>query len=391
MHSQRRLILTLIPLVMALPLAMDVYIPALPDMARYFAVNPAAMQLTLTLFMLAASAMQLFIGPLSDQTGRKFTLFLSIAAFGGGTLLCASAHSLASLVLYRMLQAAGCCGMMGLAFAVVRDRHTGTDSAAIYAYLSGIVAFSPMFAPFVGSFVDIYFGWRATFIVLMLVVLWSLISVWVFLPETLPPSRRQHFHWQIFKNYWQVLQHPRFYWYTLFSAMGMAYFYLFCAMSPYVIITLLHIPEAHYGYYFAFMGVSLFAGSVLAGKIVARLGIYKLCLAGFLLSFMGGLIMAGWYWATGLSIANFIWPMLLIGIGGAFQFGVGTAGSMEPFEENAGAAAGLGGAFRFAFLALTGSVVITKHIDSTLPLSLTAIVFSLISFFIAWRWRSELK
>ncbi len=98
--------------------------------------------------------------------------------------------------------------------------------------------------------------------------------------------------------------------------------------------------------------------------------------------------MTVWYLSSGLSIANFIWPMLLIGIGGAFQFGVGTGGSMEPFHEKAGAAAGLGGAFRFAFLSAIGSLVITKHIDSTLPLSVTAIVFSLVSVVIVWRRRS---
>jgi DHA1 family bicyclomycin/chloramphenicol resistance-like MFS transporter len=384
--KQSRLITALTPFVMALPLAMDIYIPALPGMAAHFQVSPAAMQLTLTLFMLSAAAMQLIIGPLSDQLGRRATLVLSAILFGIGSMMCAGADTLTFLVMARMIQAAGSCGLFVLGFAIVRDASSGVQSAKIYAYLSSVIAFSPMFAPFIGSFLDLAFGWRATFWGVFVVAIWALASVIFLLHETLPRDRRRPFRLSIFKDYLEIIQHPRFFWYTLISAMGMSYFYLFCAMSPYIIITLLHIPEAHYGYYFCFMGVSLFIGSMMSGKVVQRIGIYKTNVLGLGLALAGGLIMTVWYWCTGLSIDNFIWPMLLIGIGGAFQFGVATGGSMDPFPEKAGAAAGLGGAFRFAFLSAIGSIVITKDISSTLPLCVTAVIFSIIGFVIlVWR------
>jgi DHA1 family bicyclomycin/chloramphenicol resistance-like MFS transporter len=349
------------------------------------------MQLTLTLFMLSAGIMQLIIGPISDQWGRKKTMYLCFAGFALGSALCAAADSLAGLVGYRIIQAIGSCGMMALAFAVVRDVQHGNESAKTYSYLSGIIAFSPMFAPFIGSFLDLSFGWRSTFIILLLVAIWSAVSVMSLLPETLPPEKRQRFHWQIFRDYQQVLSHPRFFWYTLISAMGMSYFYLFCAMSPYILITLLHIPEAHYGYYFCFMGVSLFFGSFIAGKVVGKIGVYQTTVIGMLMALLGALIMVIWYLIAGLSVDNFIWPMLLLGIGGSFQFGAGAGGSMEPFGETAGAASGVGGAFRFLFASGIGSLVITKHISSTLPLCGTAVIFSLLGLCIIFRYRSALR
>ncbi len=88
--------------------------------------------------------------------------------------------------------------------------------------------------------------------------------------------------------------------------------------------------------------------------------------------------MALWYFITGLTINNFIWPMLLIGIGGTFGLGAGSGGAMEPFGDTAGAAAALSGSFRFLFSAILGMVVINKNISSTLPLALPAVLFSLV-------------
>src|SRR3990167_8191307 len=89
-----------------------------------------------------------------------------------------------------------------------------------------------------------------------------------------------------------------------------------------------------------------------------------------------------WYWIGGLSINNFIWPMLLIGMGGTFGMGAGTGGAMEPFGTTAGAAAALGGSFRFLFAAMVGLVVIAENVSSTLPLAVPAILFSAIGLII---------
>jgi hypothetical protein len=106
---------------------------------------------------------------------------------------------------------------------------------------------------------------------------------------------------------------------------------------------------------------------------------------GFYISLAGGILMTCWYFITGLTINNFIWPMLLIGIGGTFGMGAGSGGAMEPFEHQAGRASALSGAFRFLFAAIIGSVLITKNVSSTLPLALPAVCFNIIGI-ILFRW-----
>ena len=64
--SSVKLELSLAPFVLALPLAMDIYVPAIPGLTQIFNISDKIMLLTLSIFMLTAGLMQLIIGPLSE-------------------------------------------------------------------------------------------------------------------------------------------------------------------------------------------------------------------------------------------------------------------------------------------------------------------------------------
>ena len=383
----KKTVLLLAPLVVALPVAMDIYVPAVPHIAAFFHVSAGEMQLTLTLFMLTAGIMQLWVGPLSDQYGRRKIALASIVTFALGSGLCATAQSVPMLIFYRVIQAMGACGMLVVGFAIVRDVFEGEQSAQVYSFLNGMLAFSPMFAPFVGSYLDVHFNWPATFQGLLPLAAIAGLVMFVYFPETLPKSKRRPIRVTTLIDYKAIAVNPVFAIYTIAGAVGLSYLYLFFSISPYIIIRLLHIPELHYGFYFCFMGISFFVGSFLSGYIVAKIGIYKTVLLGFIITLIGSLAMSIWYFMAGLTIDGFIWPMLLIGIGGTLCMGAGNGGAMEPFPDRAGIAAALGGAFRFIFSAILGSLLITSSVSSTLPLALPGVVFSVLGilYFIIWR------
>ena len=168
-YSVRKLVLLLSPLVVGLAFAMDIYVPALPHISMLFDVSASQMQMTLTVFMLTAGLMQLIVGPLSDHYGRKLLCQMMIFVFALGTVLCSFAVSIETLILSRIVQAIGACGMMVVGFAIVRDVFSGVESAKVYSFLNGIIAFSPMFAPFIGGYLDVYYGWPSTFLALLVI------------------------------------------------------------------------------------------------------------------------------------------------------------------------------------------------------------------------------
>lgn len=361
---------------LGVPFAMDIYVPALPQIAHIFRVSAGNMQLTLTVFMLTVGVVQLFFGPLSDHCGRKGLGLLMISIFSAGTLLCSFAHSIYELVTYRIIQALGSGGMLILSRAIVRDIFDGEQSAKAYSFLGGIMAFSPMLAPFIGSYLDVSLGWPSTFLFLLILALAAFITLGLGLPETLMKSRRHQMKLTFLLEYGQIVKHPVFLMYTISTTMGLSYLYLFCSISPYIIIRLLHIPEIDYGFYFCFMGISFFMGSMLSGYIVDKIGIYRTVLLGLFVTLIGGIIMAAWYFIVGLTIDNFVWPMLLIGTGGTLCMGAGNGGAMAPFPRRAGAAAALLTSCQFSFSAILGAFLIYGSVSSTLPLALPAIVFS---------------
>ena len=370
-------LLALCPLVIALPFAMDIYVPAVPRITSVFHVSDAKMQLTLNLFMIVSGLTQLFVGPIADRFGRKSIALLSVFIFSAGCLICAYANSFSMLIFGRLIQAIGSCSLMMLGFAIARDYYTGTKLAVTYSYMNGAISFSPMFAPFIGSFLDIDFGWPSTFESLLVISIMALVFYFPLLSESLPSSKRLPLSFEVFTTYKRILKNKTFLFFTMANAIGLSYLFIFCATSPVLLIKMLHIPEKDYGFYFCFMGVSFLLGSFISVRVLKRFGIYRTVLIGFAITLLGGFIMLNWYLITGLTVNSFIWPMLLIGVGGTLCMGAGNAGAMIPFGDEAGTASALLGALKFGFAGIIG-LVIAKSVHTVLPLALPAIIFSVV-------------
>jgi len=384
-------LIALAPLVMALPIAMDIYTPAIPAITKLFGVNTATMQLTLNLFMLMSGMAQLAIGPLSDRYGRRATTFWLIVIFTIGATMCAFATSIATLIIGRLIEAIGSCGMLVLGFAVGRDLFIGKKLGQLYGMLNGIISFSPMLAPFIGSYLDLRWGWSSTFKILWVLSGLSVILYYSLIGETLPTADRSSLNViTVFKDYTYIIKHAIFNTYSFSSAIGMSYLFIFCATSPVILIQLLHVPIAHYGFYFCFMGISFFIGSLISVAVITRLGIFKTNLLGYIVTLIGGLIMLIWYHITGLTIYCFIIPMLLIGMGGTFCLSAGSAGAVTPFDKHVGIASALCTAFRFLFAAAIG-LAIAHSITSVLPLAIPAVLLSIIGLAMTGKYRVAMK
>lgn len=369
------IVLLLAPFVFSFAFAMDIYIPVVPEMREVFHTSQSNIQWTLTLFLIVIGVGQLFIGPLSDQWGRRWPLFIAVVIFILGSVLCAVSQSFISLLIGRVIQAFGSCGMLVIAFAIVRDLCDGNDAAKIYSFLNCGLALSPLFAPIIGSYLATWFGWRSTFIFLVIMGVFVAILVLVRLKETLEPARRSSVDSGIFRRYITMLCNPTFIAFTASTTAGMAMFFTFFSSSPYIVINLLKAPVAYFGYYFFTVGVTFFLGSLLSGKISDRFGPLKTAILGCILLVIAGAIMLIWNQSQGLSPASYLLPCMLAGIAGSFMLGAGAGGAMQPFSQNSGSAAALMGCMQFLIGSAAGSYVMTWPMVSTLPLAVSMMVF----------------
>jgi DHA1 family bicyclomycin/chloramphenicol resistance-like MFS transporter len=172
------------------PLAMDMYLPSLPEVTHALHAPAATVQLTLTACLLGMALGQLVVGPMSDKWGRRRPLLTGLAVYVLATALCAFAPNVEVLVAFRLVQGlAGAAGIV-IARAVVRDLYDGTAMARFFSTLMLISGVAPIVAPLIGGQILRVTDWRGVFVVLTVVGLLLGALVWTRLPETLPRAER---------------------------------------------------------------------------------------------------------------------------------------------------------------------------------------------------------
>lgn len=364
---------------MAFAVALDLYIPVVPQMVHLFKTTKETVQLTLSVFMIVSGIGQLFIGPLSDEFGRRNTILASTLLFTLASLGAAFSLNIEMLIGFRAIQAFGSCGMLVASFAYVRDISHGKESGKIFSYLNGAIGLSPLFAPLIGGYLIAYFNWQASFFLLALFGLLTLLLCASLLKETHKAEHRIKVNRTLFARYLKVLKNPHFMAYTLASSAGIGCFFTFFSISPYLLIEHLGVKMEHFGFYFGFVGLIYFVGSFASAHIIEKIGVMYTTLIGCLLLFLTGAVMLTWYLLFGLSDLGFTLPMGIFGFGCAMAMGGGTSGALEPFPEIAGAASAMLGALQFCLAFLTGSLVVLFPVDTAIPMSCTLLFWGALS------------
>ncbi|WP_121712770.1 multidrug effflux MFS transporter [Streptomyces sp. E5N91] len=185
-----RLLLVLAGLSGVSPLATDMYVPAMPDLARSLATDASGAQLSLTSFLVGIIAGQLALGPLSDAVGRRPVLIGGSFLFAGFSLVCALAPTVAVLNSARVGQGvAGAAGIV-VSRAVVTDLFDDRELPTVFSRLGAIGAMAPVLAPLAGGALLLLVPWRYVFAVLALMGVLLAAGVWRWIPESHPPDAR---------------------------------------------------------------------------------------------------------------------------------------------------------------------------------------------------------
>lgn len=234
------------------PMSVDMYLPALPAMARSLETAPSSLQLTITAFLLGFGLGPLVLGPLSDAIGRRKVLIGCSAMFILASLLCAGADSVEDLIGYRVIQALSGGSATTIARTVVHDVHQGDHAARTLSALMMVLSLSLMLAPAIGGQLLHFFGWRAIFLALAALGLASLISLVSLLPETLPRARRQPLDLiSALRGYGRILQSAGSLSFTLAGAFAGGAMFAYLAATPFIFIDAFGLDPSHYSVLFA--------------------------------------------------------------------------------------------------------------------------------------------
>src|ERR1700758_816300 len=179
--------------IMALnPLAMDMMLPALPNIRSAFQIADANRpQMVLSIFLVGFGVGQFVMGPLSDRFGRRPVLLGGMILYCIASGLAIAAPSFETLLLARALQGLGTSATRVIAISIVRDCYAGRRMASVMSLAMMVFIAVPVVAPSLGEAVLLLTYWRGIFIVLMVYGVLTLVWSAMRMPETLPESERK--------------------------------------------------------------------------------------------------------------------------------------------------------------------------------------------------------
>jgi DHA1 family bicyclomycin/chloramphenicol resistance-like MFS transporter len=367
--ARRPLILLLGALSAFGPLSIDMYLPALPQLADDLHAAPSLVQLTLTACLLGLATGQLVGGPISDARGRRGPLLAGLAVYVIASALCALAPSVGVLVVLRFVQ--GAAGAFGIVIgrAVVRDLHEGRAAAALFAALILVNGVAPILAPVVGAGVLHVTSWRGVFAVLTVVggVLLAAAAAW--LGETLPPAERHPGGLRAtLRTFGLLLGDRAFVGCVLASGLAYAAMFAYISGSPFVLQKVYGASPTVFSLLFALNGL----GIVLAGRLSRRLSASHdpavLLRAGLLATAAGGSALLVCVLA-GAGLAGVL-PSLFVGVA---SIGVivpnAAALALAGHRSTAGSASGLLGVAQFALGALAAPLVGLAGDETAVPMA----------------------
>jgi len=342
------------------PLSTDLYLPALPGMAKYFGVSADLANLTLILFFVFFSAGTLLWGPLSDKYGRRPVLLIGLSIYSAASLGCAGSWDIYHLIAFRILQAVGGSGAFAVATAMIKDVYDSRSREPILAMVQSMVLISPAAAPVLGALLLKFVSWRGVFFALAGVGLLALAGS-IALQETVD-KRYTGSMLQAVARIGKVARNPGFSsLLALFSLLSVSTL-AFIASSSYIYIDGFGLSEQAYSYYFALNAFGMIGGPMLYMKVSRKVSRRSIVIACFALVSLSGLLVAT---LGGLSPWIFAALLLPSTIASSAVRTPGANLMLEQQKEDTGSAAALMSCFGI-FMGSIGMTIISLGWSNTI-------------------------
>lgn len=365
-ESHPWLIVLLAAIIATTPLAVDMYLPAMPVIADDLNAHIGSVQQSLSIFLAAYAAGMLLFGPLADLFGRRPLALFGLTGFTLSSIALAFSQQIEVFLTLRVLQAF--CGAAATVVAPGLVRYLYQEHTAKgLSYLSMMMMLAPLLAPGIGSVILWVSDWRSIFVVLGGYGILIGILIWKFLPEI--PRNPDHAPMNFFSGYKTVLGNPGAR-PLIFSMMfGSFAFFCFITAVSFVYINYFGVSAQQFSLLFGLNVAMLMLANFINSRLVTRHGALRMLRSGLALACISALLLCLFnylglgLWFTVLSVAPLMGGLVLVGTNT-------DALVLMQFPHNSGTVTAVAGTLRFGCGAFAGPLLAYFYTGTALPFSL---------------------
>lgn len=364
--------------------AVALCVPSLPAIAHDLIVSTRLTKDLIGLFFLGFGVSQLFYGPFSDRYGRKPVIIVGLIIFCISSLLAVFSHSIHTLLLLRFIQGFGAGSLMVSSRAILRDTHDGAGFTRVASYLSIAFALGMGSMPLMASYIQQYFGWRATFI-LLFGAGFIMLLLTLFYKETIRHKNQSQtlaiYLAKSSKNYLNIMANLRFLRYLVGGTAAYSVVICYNIMTPFLIQKHLHFSPSFFGWMTVIISVAYFIGAYSNRNWVNKVGVQRMIESGIVCILIAGVCTVISVRFMPLNIYILMIPLGAATIGQTFIFSNYIAGALQDFAHSAGMAAALYSSLQITLAGFISSLLSTIHEKNQLQIGYVLVVIAIVIIF----------
>lgn len=385
--TERRLELTILSVITLMYIALcaeaDMYVPAFPEMVKFFSTTEDKIQLILSLNFAGLCLASLVCGPLSDAFGRKKVLLTGLLLFFISSLGCTLAEDFATMLFWRFIQGMSASVPMVIGCAIFLDKYALEKASQLVGILNSVITAAMAGAPILGTWISSAFHWRGNFILITVLVGLCLIGSILFIDESLPVQNRKKFQaLSIAKDYFTLICNFKFVGYNVIALLPFIVIVVYISNLSLILVNHMGVSLTDLGYYQASTMGTFVIFSYLSSRLIAQKGLDFTKNLGGLITTLGGTLLFLTAMINPNSIPLICISMALIAAGGSLMVGIFGMKALEIFPDMKGTSSAMSTAIRQ--LLASGLVLVSEFAFNGTIVPVATIIFGYVCVALIW-------
>lgn len=370
------------------PLAIDMYLPALPKMADEFGVSVSEISKSVPFYFVGLVFGQLFYGPFSDRVGRVLPMYIGMTVFVLASVVCATATSETMLFIARTVQALGACVTAVVTRAAIRDTLNPVQGARAFSLMVLVMGLAPILAPSLGAMILKFANWHALFWFLACYGVLNIILTKLFLKETLTPQNRNTQPMsQAFLAYADLMKDKTFVIPALAGGLLQGAFFIYLSISSELFMVGYGLSERQFAIAFGANAFGFVALTQVNQFLTSKFRLVQLLRFGALMQLVSGVCLLALVLAFGTQASFalvFVAIFCCIAGLGLTQPNAGAI-ALAYQKKRAGLASALQGSFQFSVGIFGGLLLSLFDVSPVVKLGMVVTVLAAIGTFLVYQ------